>query len=388
MSEYKRWISYVYSYDNNVKKNNVGYIKVEKRNERTKVSIRINVLSVTDPMKVYLYVREKNIMKGTYIGDIVLDKNPVQQAYMFDKELNTNIINISNTGGVIIYNSNEKFFGSEWDDVDIDIDQLVFGDSGDGIDAYSVADTGDNKDVAELTATSLDIEDESSDDPEVADECILTEIAVSEEPDMQITSDTQTTPDEQMTSYEAIEAENITQEDIVSEIAEETIPSGIEEKADDNNSESAVPHMRYTAFNSNRATDRQTKEKIALAAEKMLATYPKMFPFENDDMIKCVRIEPQDIGQLPIDTWALANNSFLLQGYYRYRHLMLISTGEENNPSYLIGVPGVYRSRDEYMAGMFGFGLFKPMNNNRNMRGEFGYWCISVTAMPDSRKYS
>ena len=95
-------------------------------------------------------------------------------------------------------------------------------------------------------------------------------------------------------------------------------------------------------------------------------------------MVRCVRIEPKDIGQLPIETWVLANNSFLLQGYYRYRHLMLLCSGEKEKAEYLIGVPGIYRSRDEYMAGLFGFGLFKPMNNSGNLRGEFGYWCIRI----------
>ena len=121
------------------------------------------------------------------------------------------------------------------------------------------------------------------------------------------------------------------------------------------------------------------EEKQLNAAEKILLKYPRMYPFDDDEMQSCVRIEPQDIGQLPIDARSIANNSFLLHGYYSYRHLVLMKTADKIHPAYFIGVPGIYRNKDEFMAKMFGFELFKPMSCKEDMTGEFGYWCVPIT---------
>ena len=121
MSDYKRWISYMYIYESNVKKNNVGYIRVEQRGSRARIAVHIKVMSISDSMKVYLYTRRDGIMNGIYVGDITMDKNGSQQAYHLETEIPVEVVNISDTGGVIVYYSDDKFFGSEWDDVNISI---------------------------------------------------------------------------------------------------------------------------------------------------------------------------------------------------------------------------------------------------------------------------
>lgn len=347
MSDYKRWISYMYVYEDNIKKNNVGYIRVEQRDKTARISIHIKVMSITEPMKVYLYVRHDNNMKGIYIGDIELDKSAAQPTYHMETEVAADLVDISDTGGVIVYHGNDRFFGSEWDDVNISIDEFDCGQ-----EDMPEIDNDDN--AAEFIATSLEeAGEEKCDEPATAE----------------------------------TEAETWNNEISEDELCESQcdLPGDI---IDDDEKVMNQNDMNKDDIHIEEANEEDIRrQKIEEAAKKMLASYPKMFPFENDDKMKCVRIEPQDIGQLPIDTWILANNSFLLQGYYSYRHLMLMSTGDEIRPAYLIGVPGIYRGRDEYMAQMFGFGLFKPMKACDNLRGEFGYWCISLTSIPESRKY-
>ena len=400
MSDYKRWISYMYIYESNVKKNNVGYIRVEQRGSRARIAVHIKVMSISDSMKVYLYTRRDGIMNGIYVGDITMDKNGSQQAYHLETEIPVEVVNISDTGGVIVYYSDDKFFGSEWDDVNISITDFR-------IDEPDNMETQTDKDAESDDTVESEIIQEDSDSTDL--------IATSLEGDMQDMSDYQDVPaavaEEVFVPEDAVIPENmpVPEDAVIPEnmpVPEDMHSAQIMSESEEAPSpertplqKEAAPELRDTSLQKEydvsermqraeeKPEDYIRKNEIEEAAKKMLSSYPKMFPFENDDRIICVRIEPQDIGQLPIDTWILANNSFLLQGYYSYRHLMLMCTGDDVRPAYLIGVPGIYRGRDEYMAQMFGFGLFKPMRECDSLRGEFGYWCVSLTDIPESRKY-
>ena len=63
MSDYKRWVSYIYSYDENVKKNNSGYIRVETRGMITRLMVHINTSDETGRLLAYVFVREDSVMK-------------------------------------------------------------------------------------------------------------------------------------------------------------------------------------------------------------------------------------------------------------------------------------------------------------------------------------
>lgn len=413
MSDYKRWISYMYIYESNVKKNNVGYIRVEQRGSKARIAVHIKVMSISDSMKVYLYTRRDGIMNGIYVGDITMDKNGSQQAYHLETEIPVDVVNISDTGGVIVYYSDDKFFGSEWDDVNISITDFRIdepdnmetqtdkdAESGDIVESEIIQEDSDSTD---LIATSLegdmqDMSDYQDVPAAVAEEVFVPEDAVIPE-NMPASEDTTPATEKVSESEEAPSPEGMPASEGMHSAR---IMSASEEAPSPERTplqKEAAPELRDTSLQKEydvsermqraeeKPEDYIRRNEIEEAAKKMLSSYPKMFPFENDDRIICVRIEPQDIGQLPIDTWILANNSFLLQGYYSYRHLMLMCTGDDVRPAYLIGVPGIYRGRDEYMAQMFGFGLFKPMRECDGLRGEFGYWCISLTDIPESRKY-
>ncbi len=103
-----------------------------------------------------------------------------------------------------------------------------------------------------------------------------------------------------------------------------------------------------------------------------------MYPFEDNEIAWCARIEPKDIGMLPMDLWGLGNNSFLLHGYYSYRHLIFARVNDKNGQNYILGVPGIYHNREKFMAKMFGFENFKCAKRKPQRTGEFGYWYIPV----------
>lgn len=96
--------------------------------------------------------------------------------------------------------------------------------------------------------------------------------------------------------------------------------------------------------------------------------------FEDDELVWCRRLHPAEISGMHMEEWYLAANSFLLQGYYNYHHLIYASDGEK----VYVGVPGQYHRRELYMAKRFGFPIFKSRRNKSLRIGDFGYWLREV----------
>jgi len=97
---------------------------------------------------------------------------------------------------------------------------------------------------------------------------------------------------------------------------------------------------------------------------------------------QCTKIQRNDLARLPRCEWKWANNSFLLHGYYNYHHLALLNDGSR----YLLGVPGIYHPQEAKAANVFGFTEFIPVqevdidltDDERNSQEQFGYWCRQV----------
>ncbi|MCH5266160.1 MAG: hypothetical protein J1F02_09690 [Lachnospiraceae bacterium] len=104
--------------------------------------------------------------------------------------------------------------------------------------------------------------------------------------------------------------------------------------------------------------------------DPFLAGLEEMYPFEDDEMEWCLQIEPSDFSSFPMEFWHYAKNSFLLQGFYNYRHLLYAHSKNKN----YVGVPGQFHRREQYLASRFGFPRFKATQKKRITSGDFGYW--------------
>lgn len=94
------------------------------------------------------------------------------------------------------------------------------------------------------------------------------------------------------------------------------------------------------------------------------------------------KIQRQELSRLPRREWRIANNSFLLHGFYNYHHLLYI----EEDGQVLIGVPGIYHEKEQEAAKAFGFPEFRRLTNDeimleeneKNTYEDFGYWCRQI----------
>lgn len=117
---------------------------------------------------------------------------------------------------------------------------------------------------------------------------------------------------------------------------------------------------------------------------KIFKNCPNMYPFEDDEMEESVQISPGDLSDFPKRFWHLASNSFLLEGYYKYRHLVFVRA----NGKLYLGIPGQYHRRDKFLADMFGFKSFKSIYRRAVKLGDFGYWLMEINVLPSDQEYT
>jgi hypothetical protein len=111
------------------------------------------------------------------------------------------------------------------------------------------------------------------------------------------------------------------------------------------------------------------------SGNRIFALFPRMYPFEIDNIRDCVRLDLKDMGHLPVRYWSLAGNPFLIHGYYCYRHLIFT---RDRQGKCAVGVPGIFSRENQRKATECGFKDFQTLAQVRERQGAFGYWLYYV----------
>ena len=106
---------------------------------------------------------------------------------------------------------------------------------------------------------------------------------------------------------------------------------------------------------------------------QLWAIYPHIRPF-NDER-EYISIGPSDFVLFPEASYKMANNSFLLHGFYNYKHLLLARMERKGETLYYIGVPGTFFEKEKQVAIMFGFESFECAEEPAQA-GDFGYYMM------------
>ena len=109
--------------------------------------------------------------------------------------------------------------------------------------------------------------------------------------------------------------------------------------------------------------------------EQLCTMYPEIHPFR--DSREYLSIAPKDFVVLCKEYQKLVHNSFLLHGYYNYRHLILGRLRQKDAWQYYIGVPGNFYDREKMVAEMFGFEAFEGEKESASP-GDYGYYMKRV----------
>lgn len=119
MTEYRRFVAYVYEYQKGKKGSNCGFIKVEARGKlcRMEIHLRCPGLLPGTECTVYGFVRRKGLLDGSRIGNCRTEEGKM------DSLLETQTmavghgeIPLGEMSGMVLLLENGGFFGTEWDD--------------------------------------------------------------------------------------------------------------------------------------------------------------------------------------------------------------------------------------------------------------------------------
>ena len=108
---------------------------------------------------------------------------------------------------------------------------------------------------------------------------------------------------------------------------------------------------------------------------QLCAIYPHVQPFRDER--DYLSIKPADFLLFPTEAYRQVNNSFLLHGYYNYKHLLLSRMERKGEIIYYIGVPGNYYEKEKQVALMFGFESFECAEEPAE-DGDFGYYMMRM----------
>lgn len=310
----KRFICYLYEYQEGRRIRNIGFCKVESSEDGCTVSIHGKGWGMNSPRKLslYLFWRENGKCLGVYQGDLGNVSPALNYRLSYTEEDVGSKARYDRVEGIILCGENGPRYAAVWTDEAVDISRME-------------------------PAGKEEMTEEKEEQPEEPEEPNEGE-PVPEENEM---------PDEQAepagVSYDVREI----LPDESRELEEkEPEPFYFDEEEEDSKSEIAEQECQTTC------------------------------------RFRCTKIQRQDLSRLIRREWQLANNSFLLHGYYNYHHLAFLQEGE----NLYLGVPGVYSEKERRAAQAFGFPGF--VNYEEEMldlpegekedRADFGYWCRQV----------
>ena len=407
MGRYERMICYLYEYQDGHKGANVGYVKLEKRGEKCRVLIQMRRADLATLPQAALFQQEKTGVLLIPIG-VMRDNNGSMKG-----QYEGNVDNLAGTGlslddvhGVLVYVEEGHYFASTWNLEQIDARQLrwwqgnqhedagkaealpeggneapqnkvVSSDSSNGTPQNIVI----SSDSSNEALQNMDVSSDSS--SETLQNMVASADSSSETPqNMDVSSDS---------SSEAPQKEVASSERGINTPRKEVVSSG----SGSNIAQRFADHLASAQAGISRKPENASMERCSQSAEvtgqsicgscpfqrkeldygkKMLLTFPVMRPFGERYPGQCVRIEPQDIGCLPMRMWSLSGNPFLMQGYFQYRHLIFM----EWEKGYVIGVPGIYSNMMQSKAENAGFREFIAICGQKNCRGAFGYWLMPL----------
>lgn len=378
MMDYKRFISYLYTYIEGEKGVNVGYIRCEQRQGSCRLT-----LSILDHQgieggryKVYLYKADKEgTPVGYYVDDLVINGSCGELRKQTPSE------NVWNTGGQIedfdgmiaVYDKMHMYV-SKWSEEDIQFSLFL---------TYKEWKEKTKKETSlELLEGWQEFEERSRENPadtkeepvkesaadQAAKEAEPTEADEEKGKEKQpefIAMDKQAEETEQ--AEETKQAEEVKQEEETKQAEEVKQAEEIKQPEQEQKPET---QLQQSALK---------KNCISEMTIRLMEARPKLPDFENHEIYDCVRIEPNDIGLLEMENWRLGVNSFLTHGYYNYKYLMLGKLRfQDGAVRAVLGVPGVFDNKEQYIAKIFGFDIFVPVKHTNMKTGSFGYWIIEL----------
>ena len=375
--DYQRLVSYIYSYPEGVKGRNVGFAKALVHQGQFKLNISLRGVKTDSPEMFGIYMM---VTDGGYrlikLGECLVKVGQMEYSGVFNPD------NINETGygfkdicGLAVAREDARYdcMMSMWKDEDVTPDMLVFS----GMDAKKQVEAGivikermrqsDEEEKRQETAESSVVRQEMA-----GYNAAMKERGQSESGGQQpVQSESAMLAGKSemvQTKQIVVEEQQIVQTKQAEVAAESvTMPENIKAAGAAAKIPAETQHLQQKAHRAN-ATQTDPFQKLFVRADHIDA-------FDDDYFYDCIEVSPEKLKCLNQNEIDIAGNSFLLHGYYNFRHILFGRVRDNlDNTKYFIGVPGMYCNRERYMASMFGFNNFKKSHRSDYANPYFGYW--------------
>ena len=386
MADYKRLVSYIYAYPGGVRDKNVGFAKAEVRNGQFKLTVSVKGVYTDTPelFGVYVMVDGKKHQPGGFTllktGTVMVNQGIGQYQDLFNPmNINQSGYTFEDISGIALARENEDFYRmfSLWEDCILNTEDITFAQPEAAAASNPVA-QADSEEVSVKEqvnrTTGQEAERKSAEmsgnvresetvrrNAEDVSENEVEEAAVTSKPATPESAQSAGQQADLQQETAQMKAQQVRAMEAVQELLfRNTNPQGTmpqNTKLQDTTPQNAKPQKEMPAF------------------EKVFINRDFIDAFEDDYFYDCVEVTPELLKQLPVEDDAIVNNSFLVHGYYNFKHILFGKVCEnDNNTRYFIGVPGMYCNRERFMASMFGFCNFKKSHRSDYSNQYFGYW--------------
>lgn len=384
MADYKRLVSYIYAYPGGVRDKNVGFAKAEVRNGQFKLTVSVKGVYTDTPelFGVYVMVDGKKHQPGGFTllktGTVMVNQGIGQYQDLFNPmNINQSGYTFEDISGIALARENEDFYRmfSLWEDCILNTEDITFAQP-------------------EAAAASNPVAQADSEEVSVKEQVNRTTGQEAERKSVEMSGNVRESETVRRNAEDVSEneIEDVVEASVTSKPATpESAQSAGQQtdlqqetaqmKAQQVRAMEAAQELLFRNTNPQGTMPQNTKLQNAKPQEEMPA-FEKVFinrdfidAFEDDYFYDCVEVTPELLKQLPIEDDAVVNNSFLVHGYYNFKHILFGKVCEnDNNTRYFIGVPGMYCNRERFMASMFGFCNFKKSHRSDYSNPYFGYW--------------
>lgn len=336
MSGFKRFVSYIYLYENEEKAGNVGFAKIELRGEECRIEVHLRGTYTNNvSCKIYLFTENEDFMQGVFLGACQIQNGKGDFVTVVKaREVNGTKLNFNQTNGLYLASEDERIFATRWTD---------------GVRAPISA-----RRFREWEQPAQERKENVS-PKQPAEEAVKLKQPAEEK----------TAPQQKQHEKEVPQSQadaSLIQDELENRTASTQPSDQTQNLSEESIQATEVPmHNIFPQFIWEEQWEALTKKR------------PVIKPF-SDARISCVRIELKDLRELPRRYWYLGNNSFLLHGFFNYRYLVLGCMEKEEEKRWFLGVPGVYQNQERVMAAIFGFPEFVTEGEKEEPVNRFGYW--------------
>ena len=331
MAGMKRFVTYIYAYEEEKKGSNVGFARIEIRGQDARIEIHLRgVYAASATCRVYLFQREAAGGKeatgvtGVLVGEMKLANGSGDGAVVLKGgRVGASPYGITEMEGLFFVIGEERILMSRWRE------GAPFKVGLSGFREWQPEETKEKtaeKGLAAETAAQNEVREAAAVQPEQNSRMAVKGMAQGKRGEADAAQPEQKEP-----------------------TPAQDVPSG-------SRVEMAAAGEEMEAIHATELPMRNLFPEYDWNAvwEELCREHKPAALFEEWDT-QCIQLELKDLRSLPKKYWYLGNNSFLLHGFFNYRYLVLGRTAEER---WFLGVPGVYQRQERVMAAIFGFPEF------------------------------